>query len=95
MAIGLEKGKICGVCVCLGRKGYCMRHSLRQVIAPQSLLHRDGETPESLPQGSGLDHWQLTFILGCRLPVIQHFPLASACEVSVLEIEVPLAWDDY
>lgn len=44
MAIGLEKGKIYGVCVCLGRKGYCMRHGLRQVIAPQSLLHRDGET---------------------------------------------------
>lgn len=59
---------------------------LREAIAPQSLYCRDGETPESLPLGSGLDGWQLAF----------RVYTASSCGIFLLpqhnEVNASVSW---
>lgn len=94
MAIGLEKGKVCGVYVF--REGGMLHVSWPKASdCPTKPASQRWRNPREPASGFRPWHWQLTFILGGRLPVFQHFPLASASAVSVLEIEVPLAWDDY
>lgn len=49
------------VCICVFGRGVCTPQGLKGSDCPTSLHCGDGEIPQSLPSGSGLDLWQLAF----------------------------------